>query len=63
MSEAVLERVFDPFFSTRFGQGGNGLGLAICHTIVCHVLGGEIHAHSAPGRGSRFIMSLPLRTP
>lgn len=63
MSEAVLERIFDPFFSTRFGQGGNGLGLAICHTIVHAVLGGEIHAHSSPGRGSRFILELPLRAP
>jgi len=63
MQEAVLKRVFEPFFSTRFGQGGSGLGLAICHTIVHEVLGGRMQALSAPGRGSRFVIELPLVAP
>lgn len=63
MDEDVLRRVFEPFFSTRFGQGGNGLGLAICHTLVEQVLGGHIQAFSAAGQGSRFVIDLPLAAP
>lgn len=59
MSEPVLRRVFEPFFSTRFGQGGNGLGLAICHSLVEQVLGGRIQAYSVTGQGSRFVIDLP----
>lgn len=63
MSEAVLLRIFEPFFSTRFGQGGSGLGLSICHHIVHGLLGGRLSVVSAPGRGSRFIIELPLVAP
>ena len=63
MSPAVLERAFEPFFTTTFGKGGNGLGLSICHTLVEDVLGGKIEAFSEEGRGSRFVMELPLSAP
>ncbi len=63
MSREVLERVFEPFFTTTFGRGGNGLGLSICHTLVEDVLGGHIEAFSEAGRGSRFVMELPLSAP
>lgn len=63
MTADVLRRVFEPFFSTRFGQGGNGLGLAICHSLVEQVLGGHILAHSIAGQGSRFVLDLPRVAP
>ncbi len=63
MNEAVLARIFEPFFSTKFGQGGSGLGLSICHNIVETLLGGKIRASSQPGAGSRFSIELPLRAP
>ncbi|WP_374509631.1 ATP-binding protein [Niveibacterium sp.] len=58
-----LSRVFDPFFTTRLGQGGTGLGLHIVHNIVTGTLGGEIDVQSEPGRGTRFLLRLPLHAP
>ncbi|UUZ53781.1 hypothetical protein LP419_35085 [Massilia sp. H-1] len=42
----VLGRVFEPFFTTRMGQGSTGLGLHIVHNLVTNVLGGTIEARS-----------------
>jgi two-component system NtrC family sensor kinase len=55
--------VFDPFFTTRLGQGGSGLGLNIVHNIVTNLLGGSIVVTSAPGQGTRFTAKLPLEAP
>lgn len=57
-----LGRIFDPFFTTRFGQGSNGLGLHMVYNLVSGVLGGEIHAESQPGQGTKMILSLPQHT-
>jgi signal transduction histidine kinase len=56
-------RVFQPFFTTRLGQGGSGLGLHIVYSVVVTVLGGRVSLSSVPGRGSRFIIELPLIAP
>ena len=58
-----LPRVFDPFFTTRLGQGGSGLGLNIVHNIVVSVLGGSVAAESTPGAGTCFILTLPATAP
>ena len=55
-----LARVFDPFFTTRMGQGGTGLGLNIAHTITTTLLGGSIRVESEAGRGTLFVLELPL---
>ncbi|WP_322998856.1 PAS domain-containing sensor histidine kinase [Castellaniella sp.] len=57
------KRIFDPFFSTRLGQGGSGLGLHITHTLVTGLLGGRIKLDSQVGQGSRFSLRLPLQAP
>ena len=55
-----LPHVFDRFWQAqRTGRGGVGLGLAIAKGIV-EAHGGEIHAESEPGRGSRFVFTLPV---
>src|SRR3546814_9394264 len=52
-------RVFDPFFTTRRGTGGTGLGLHIAYNLVTQVLGGTIAVSSRPGEGTRFSISFP----
>ncbi|HEX9735540.1 MAG TPA: ATP-binding protein [Thermoanaerobaculia bacterium] len=54
-----LERVFQPFFSSKWGKGGTGLGLAITYHIV-HRHRGTIRAENHPGgRGCTFLIELP----
>jgi signal transduction histidine kinase len=59
MPPDVLARVFDPFFTTRLGQGGSGLGLSISQNILAGVMGGTLQAFSEPGSGSKFVLSFP----
>ena len=59
MSQEVLQRIFDPFFTTKPVGVGTGLGLSICHTIV-ESMGGTIDVRSTPGRGTLFLLSLPI---
>lgn len=61
MAAEELARIFDPFTRGQAGRGvpGLGLGLAIARQTV-RAMGGELGAHSVPGRGSRFTAELPL---
>jgi signal transduction histidine kinase len=61
--KASLGKVFDPFFTTRLGQGGSGLGLSIVYTMVTRSLGGSIRVQSELGKGSCFTIDLPLHAP
>jgi signal transduction histidine kinase len=63
ISRDNLARIYDPFFTTKLGVGGSGLGLHIVHNIVSDVLGGRINVHSTPGKGTTFTLSLPLVAP
>ena len=54
-----LARVFDPFFTTRMGRGGSGLGLNIAYNIVTTLLQGTIRVESTPGQGTVFVIDLP----
>jgi signal transduction histidine kinase len=58
-----LPRVFDPFFTTRLGKGGSGLGLHLVYDIATRVLGGRIEVASRPREGTVFTLELPLRAP
>jgi len=58
----VLEKVFDPFFTTRRDSGGTGLGLSISFGIV-HDYGGTISAESEEGEFARFVVELPADRP
>ena len=60
---AVLGRVFDPFFTTRRGSGGSGLGLHIVYNLVTGTLKGQISVQSTPGAGTTFIVRFPQHTP
>jgi signal transduction histidine kinase len=61
MSDDVRQHVFDPFFTTRRGEGGSGLGLHIVYNQVTQTLRGTISCQSAPGQGSRFTIRFPLQ--
>jgi signal transduction histidine kinase len=63
ISPEILHRIYEPFFTTRFGRGGSGLGLSITYNIVTNVLGGEIQAISEPNKGCCFTITIPLVTP
>ena len=55
---ADLERVFDPFYTTKEPGKGTGLGLSICARLV-EGMGGRIEASAAPGGGAVFTIRLP----
>jgi C4-dicarboxylate-specific signal transduction histidine kinase len=63
MSEEVRRRVFEPFFTTRRGEGGSGLGMHIVWNLATQVLKGTMTVESAPGEGATFELKFPLVTP
>ena len=58
MTAAVLERIFEPFYTTRRAGEGTGLGLAVVHGIV-RQHAGVLKVYSSPGEGSIFHVFLP----
>lgn len=62
MDEATIERIFDPFFSTKGQTEGTGLGLSVIHGIITK-LGGTITVKSIRGCGSQFDVYIPAATP
>lgn len=60
MDAASLEKLFDPFYTTKRGRGGSGLGAHIVFNLVTGPMGGRIKAISESGQGLRYEISLPL---
>jgi CheY-like chemotaxis protein len=56
-----LEKIFNPFFTTREVGKGTGLGLSLCHGIIAEH-NGQLYAESKPGKGATFIVELPVIT-
>ena len=59
MPPEVLAKIYDPFFTTRRGAGGSGLGMHIVFNLVSERLKGEIRCDSAVGEGTRFSLAIP----
>jgi PAS domain S-box-containing protein len=63
IAPASLGRIFDPFFTSRLGQGGSGLGLHIVYNIVTDILAGTIVVASELGHGTTFSIHIPRIAP
>ena len=61
MTEVVQRRLFDPFFTTKPTGKGTGLGLSISYQIVVEKHKGQLFVNSELGRGTEFIIELPLQ--
>ncbi len=62
IESGVMEHLFEPYFTTREGSGGTGLGLATVAAIA-HLYGGSVSVSTKLGAGSTFLVRLPLATP
>ncbi|ALW85575.1 hypothetical protein AUC43_11015 [Hymenobacter sedentarius] len=59
MSEAIQQKIFQPFFTTKPTGEGTGLGLSLSYDIITQGHGGTLSVESHEGRGTDFIISLP----
>jgi signal transduction histidine kinase/PAS domain-containing protein len=63
MNDEVLRKVFDPFITTKRGQGGTGLGMTIVHNLVLDRLGGTIDIRSQANDGVKIEIVVPVVSP
>lgn len=60
MDSNTLNKIFEPFYTTKRYEGGTGLGLSIVHTLVTQKFGGKITCESTVGKGCEFLIRFPL---
>jgi signal transduction histidine kinase len=63
MPADVLHRIFDPFYTTKLGRGGSGLGMHIAYSIITVMHGGHLEVTSKHGHGAQFRCVLPVKAP
>ncbi|MFC3031075.1 ATP-binding protein [Pseudoalteromonas fenneropenaei] len=56
---SIRKRIFDPFVTTRRGEGGSGLGMHLVYNLVTQALNGNIYLDENVEKGSRFVITLP----
>ncbi|MFK8182218.1 MAG: sensor histidine kinase [Phormidesmis sp.] len=56
----VIDQLFNPFFTTKAVGKGTGLGLSISHKIVTEKHKGLLQCHSEPGKGTEFVIQIPI---
>ena len=60
MSDDIVKNVFQPFYTTRRGDGGSGLGMHILYNLVSQTLQGRVTCSSTPGKGTEFTIEIPI---
>ncbi|MFC0214001.1 ATP-binding protein [Paenibacillus chartarius] len=60
MPPEIVEQIFHPFFTTKRGAGGTGLGMHIVYNLVTQSLGGTIRCESEVGAGTTFTIHIPM---
>ncbi|WP_322746057.1 sensor histidine kinase [Nostoc sp. LEGE 06077] len=61
ISEEIQKYLFDPFFTTKPVGKGTGLGLSISYQIIVEKHGGQLQCLSTVGKGTEFIIQIPIR--
>jgi signal transduction histidine kinase len=56
----IRKRIFDPFVTTKRGQGGSGLGMHLVYNLVTQALNGSISITSEVGSGVEFVIVFPV---
>ena len=60
MTEEIRRQIFNPVFTTKPAGKGTGLGLAVSHQIIVEKHKGEIKCISTEGKGTEFIIEIPI---
>lgn len=60
MDKDVVSQIFNPFFTTKRGMGGTGLGLYILYNLVKQQFNGTIECESELGKGTKFVIDIPV---
>ena len=61
VDEAIKHKIFDPFTTTKRGNGGSGLGLHLVYNLITQALGGQIQVDSEIGKGVTFNITFPVQ--
>jgi signal transduction histidine kinase len=59
--EAIRKKIFDPFVTTKRGQGGSGLGMHLVYNLITQALNGSITLESQSNQGVKFDIVFPVR--
>jgi signal transduction histidine kinase len=58
--ETLQKQVFNPFFTTKPIGKGTGMGMSISYQIITEKHGGKLNCSSKPGKGTEFLIQLPI---
>ncbi|BAB74180.1 PAS domain-containing sensor histidine kinase [Anabaena sp. FACHB-709] len=61
MSEKTQQQIFNPFFTTKPVGKGTGMGMSISYQIITEKHGGKLQCNSHPGKGTEFIIEIPIQ--
>jgi signal transduction histidine kinase len=62
MDEEALKQLFDPFYTTKRGEGGSGLGTHVVYNLVTTSLKGKINVQSKVGKGLAYLIKFPIKS-